>query len=77
MLEPLTWAGALGRLPKLFDGRLAGDPAFHVTRCRSAKISADPPCGVELDGQLFGTTPVKLSILPGALNALDCRPPRT
>jgi YegS/Rv2252/BmrU family lipid kinase len=76
-LDPLTLTGALGRLPRLFDGRLAGDPAFHVTRCRTATIAADPPCGVELDGQLFGTTPVKLSILPGGLNALDCRPPRT
>ncbi len=76
MLEPLTLIGALGRLPRLFDGRLAGDPAFHVSRCRTATITADPPCGVELDGQLFGTTPVKLKILPGALNALDCRPAR-
>ncbi len=76
MLDPLTLPGALGRLPRLFDGRLAGDSAFHVTRCRTAKISADPPCGVELDGQLFGRTPVTVTILPGALNALDCRPTR-
>ncbi len=76
LLEPLTLGGALRRLPKLFDGRLAGDPAFHVSRCRTATITADPPCGVEVDGQLVGTTPVTLSILPGALNALDCRPPR-
>ncbi len=74
MIDPLTLAGALPRLPKLFDGRLAGDPAFHVVRCRTATIAADPPCGVELDGQLFGTTPITISILPGALNALDCRP---
>lgn len=74
LLDPLTLAGALARLPKLFDGRLAGDPAFQVTRCRAATIAADPPCGVELDGQLFGTTPVTVTILPGALNALDCRP---
>jgi diacylglycerol kinase (ATP) len=73
-VEPLTLGGALWRLPRLFDGRLAGDPAFHVTRCRAATIAADPPCRVELDGQLFGTTPVTISILPGALRALDCRP---
>lgn len=75
-LQPLTLIGALGRLPKLFDGRLAADPAFHVVRCRTVTISADPPCGVELDGQHFGTTPLTISILPGALNALDCRLPR-
>jgi diacylglycerol kinase (ATP) len=74
LLEPLTIVGALARLPKLFDGRLAGDPAFRVTRCREATIRSETPCGVELDGQLFGTTPVTLSILPGALRALDCRP---
>jgi diacylglycerol kinase (ATP) len=73
LLEPLTTGGALARLPKLFDGRLAGDPSFHVTRCREATVRSETPCGVELDGQLFGTTPLRLSILPGALNALDCR----
>jgi diacylglycerol kinase (ATP) len=75
-LDPISLPGALARLPKLFDGRLSGDPAFHVTRCRTVAICADPPCGVELDGQLFGTTPVTLTIMPGALNALECRPPR-
>jgi diacylglycerol kinase family enzyme len=29
--------------------------------------------GVELDGQLAGETPVTLTVLPGALQALDCR----
>ena len=74
MLAPLSLTGALARLPKLFDGRLAGDPAFHVRRCRHATIASDPPAGVELDGQLFGSTPVTVEILPGALAALECRP---
>ena len=73
-IDPLTFSGALSRLPRLFDGRLAGDPAFHVTRCRDATIASEPPSRVQLDGQSFGTTPVTVSILPGALNALDCRP---
>ena len=74
MLDPLSLSGALARLPKLFDGRLAGDPAFRVLRCRNATIACDPPAGVELDGQLFGSTPVTVEILPGALAALECRP---
>ena len=74
MLDPLSLSGALARLPKLFDGRLAGDPAFRVLRCRNATITSDPPAGVELDGQLFGSTPVTVEIMPGALSALDCRP---
>ena len=73
-LDPLGFGSALARLPRLFDGRLRNDPAFHVVRCQTVTIDSDPPCGVEVDGQLFGTTPVTVTILPGALRALDCRP---
>lgn len=55
------------------DGRLAGDPAFRVVRCRSATIRCETPCGVELDGQEFGATPLTVTVRPGALRALDCR----
>lgn len=72
-IEPMSIAAAIRRLPRLFNGRLAGDRAVHVSRCRSATIRAEPPCGVEIDGQDFGSTPVKLTLHPGALNVLDCR----
>ena len=72
-VEPVSLARAIAAMPKLFDGRLASDPALRVVRCRSVTIDADPPCGVELDGQLCGETPVTLTIMPGALQALDCR----
>ena len=72
-IDPLGFGSALTRLPRLFDGRLGGDPAFHVVRCRTVTIDSDPPCGVEVDGQLFGSTPVTATIVPGALRALDCR----
>lgn len=72
-IAPVSLPRAMAALPKLFDGRLAGHPALRVVRCRSATIDARPGCGVELDGQLAGETPVKLSLLPAALQALDCR----
>ena len=72
-VNPLSLGGALARLPKLFDGRLNGDPAFRVTRCRRVTIDAEPGCGVQLDGQSAGRTPVTFRLLPGALGALDCR----
>ena len=72
-VAPVSVPRAMAALPKLFDGRLAGHPALRVVRCRSATIDARPRCGVELDGQLAGETPVKLSLLPAALQALDCR----
>lgn len=72
-VAPLGAGAALAKLPKLFNGRLAGDAAFAVTRCRSATIASEPPCGVELDGEPAGRTPVTLQLLPSALRALDCR----
>lgn len=72
-VAPVSVPRAMAALPKLFDGRLAGHPALRVVRCRSATIDARPRCGVELDGQLAGETPVTLTVLPGALQALDCR----
>lgn len=72
-VTPFDAAAALAKLPGLFNGRLAGDPAFTVTRCRSATIASEPPCGVELDGESAGRTPVTLQLLPSALRALDCR----
>ena len=74
-IQPLPLAATIARLPKLFDGRLAGDPAAQVLRCRELTIRSDPPSGVEVDGQRIGTTPVTVRILPGALRVLDCRPP--
>ena len=74
LIEPLSIAAALRRLPRLFNGKLAGDPAIEVMRCRRVSLSTAPPCGIEIDGQDFGQTPLTLSIQPGALNVLDCRP---
>ena len=74
LVETMSIMGALCRLPKLFNGRLEADPAVQILRCRSVTIRATPACGVEGDGQDFGSTPVTLTLQPGALNVLDCRP---
>lgn len=74
LIETMSVIGALRRLPKLFNGRLMSDPAVHTVRCRSVTIHATPACGVEMDGQEFGPTPVTLTLMPGALCVLDCRP---
>ena len=73
LVETMSILGVLRRLPKLFNGRLQGDPAVHTLRCRSATIHAAPACGVEADGQDIGSTPVKLTLQPGVLHVLDCR----
>lgn len=72
-IEPMPLAAAIARSPGLFDGRLAGDRAVRIQRCRTVTIHAHPPCGVQVDGQFFGPTPVTFSVLPDALSVLDCR----
>lgn len=74
LVDAMSIMQTLSRLPKLFNGKLAADPAVHTVRCRSVTIHATPACGVEIDGQNFGSTPVTLTLKPGALNVLDCRP---
>jgi len=72
-IDALPLRRALARLPKLFNGRLAADPAVHGERSAAARIECDPPGEIQADGQLIGTTPLTVQVLPGALGALDCR----
>jgi YegS/Rv2252/BmrU family lipid kinase len=72
-IEPMPLRRLIRNLPRLFDGRLTGDSAVRQQRCRSVTIESDPPCGVELDGDVFGATPMTFSLAPGALTVLDCR----
>lgn len=74
-IAPMPLVAAVTRLPRLFDGRLARDPAVQTEHCRAVTIHADPPCSVQVDGQMLGLTPVSLRLWPGALRALDCRAP--
>jgi diacylglycerol kinase (ATP) len=63
------WA-AVRRLPALYAGTLPRDPRVRYARAARASIDATPPARVEADGQLLGTTPARLEILPGAIDAL-------
>ena len=66
-LRPLA---ALARVPKLYLGTLAGDPAVISDRGPSIEVEADRPVGVEADGQLLGTTPVCFTVQQGAIDAI-------
>lgn len=72
-IDALSLPRSLGRLPRLFNGRLAADPAVRIRRVAEARIDCDPPGEIQADGQLIGTTPLSVQVLPGALCALDCR----
>jgi diacylglycerol kinase family enzyme len=68
--------GDLGRLDvlvslrRLFDGTVAAHPKVRTLRTASLTLDAPEPLAVEADGELIGTTPVTLSVLPGALRVI-------
>jgi YegS/Rv2252/BmrU family lipid kinase len=74
-VEPLPLLAALRRLPRLFDGRLAGERWVRSSRTACLEMRANPAATIEADGQIVGTTPARLRVLPGAIQVLDCAPP--
>jgi diacylglycerol kinase (ATP) len=72
-IRELGAASILRRLPKLFDGRIGGDAAVTSFGAQRLGITAEPPCGVEADGQYVGETPVEVVVHRGAMRALTAR----
>jgi YegS/Rv2252/BmrU family lipid kinase len=59
------------KLPKLYRGTLLSDPVVGSRRGR--RIEADAASGavpLELDGELVGSLPVSIELLPGALSVI-------
>jgi YegS/Rv2252/BmrU family lipid kinase len=66
-VRSLGWFELLRKLPKLFNGRLLEDEAVRWCRASGAKLTLDPPGGVQADGQIVGVTPVRFGLRPRAL----------
>ena len=64
-------ARVLARLPKLYSGTIAADPAVRSFTTDRLHIDATPAASVQADGQLVGSTPAAFAILPGALRVLS------
>ncbi len=60
-LELLRW------LPTVYRGRHLANPKVTTRPGRTIRIAASPPVPVHVDGESAGTTPVRLSVRPGAL----------
>ncbi|MCF0177919.1 MAG: diacylglycerol kinase family lipid kinase [Bacteroidales bacterium] len=58
----------LRNIKSLFNGTLYSlEPVLH-TKAKEVEVSATKAACVEVDGELVGTTPVKLRIMPKAIN---------
>ncbi len=44
------------------------DPSVRYYRAKNITLSSEPPISGQLDGEMFGTTPVTITILPSALS---------
>jgi diacylglycerol kinase (ATP) len=69
-IDEVGLAGALPRLAKLYLGTLPGDRLVGQQRVAWLEIAAEPPAGIEADGQWLGETPARFSVVSGALRTL-------
>ena len=57
----------LYQLTQVFKGDHVKHPAVTMLRTASLTVDADPPQPLLIDGEVIGTTPARISLLPGAL----------
>lgn len=57
----------LYNLTQIFSGKHLRCPAVSIHRARSLTVDADPPQPLLIDGEVLGTTPATVRVLPGAL----------
>lgn len=69
-VEDLSLLRVLPKLPKLYNGRILGDPAVRHRLVRRVRIEADPPASLQADGQLLGRTPATVSLQAQALRVV-------
>ena len=61
---PLSRASLLRTFPAIFNGTHGQNPAVRFIRGRSVRIATDPIKTLLPDGELFGTTPADIRVLP-------------
>jgi diacylglycerol kinase family enzyme len=55
-------------IPGVYKGRHVTNPKFSHVPAKSIEIKTKQPATVQLDGELVGQTPVRFSVLPGAIS---------
>jgi diacylglycerol kinase (ATP) len=63
----LTRLELVAIFPRLYAGKHLDHPRIQADYAAHIKINADPPADVEAEGELEGTTPLTVTIIPQAL----------
>ena len=64
LVGPMTSIQLLRAFPLIYRGTHLANRAVRVIRGKTARISSASPLGLLPDGELFGTTPVDIQVLP-------------
>ncbi|MGD2269002.1 MAG: diacylglycerol kinase family lipid kinase [Desulfobacterales bacterium] len=65
LLSPLSRLSLITTFPKIFKGSHGENFAVRFIKGKSASIHTQPEKGLLPDGEIFGTTPTRVDVLPG------------
>jgi YegS/Rv2252/BmrU family lipid kinase len=60
----------LWRMRLIFSGRHVTSPGYLYARAATVEVDSDPPVGIQVDGEVGGTTPARYIALPQRLQVL-------
>lgn len=60
-------------MPKIASGKHVDEPEVTYFPARVVEIRSDPPAIIDVDGDLFGTTPASFSVCPSAVQILTVK----
>ncbi len=64
------WPSTLKHILGLTMRKHVQDPDFHVLRTQRLRLTSKYPLPVHVDAEMFGSTPVDIEVLPGALTVI-------
>jgi len=64
----ITRRRLLSVLPKLFDGTHVNEPEVTYKQASSFSLIPETDDDLNIDGEMFGTTPISVTMLPNALD---------
>ena len=64
VVSPLSRANLMATLPKIFKGTHGENPAVRFIKGKSATVYTEPQKALLPDGEIFGTTPTEITVLP-------------
>jgi len=64
VLAPLSRLSLISTFPKIFKGAHGENPAVQFIQATSARIHTQPAKTLLPDGEIFGTTPTEIRVLP-------------